>query len=655
MTSPDLSAIVHARVHPGIGIARIGDSENDYLIGPETTEPEPREAADYKDATGALKRQAARFRLYGYDAAGQVVAELTAANAEIDWQVELVNSKAAWYEFQVALDVPEAADPDAAEPSCQRNRAVQDRDSLIIDPGPRSVTGCDTQGPAFDTGTFLGTPVYLGELRTDDAGRLLVLGGRGVSASATGAPPVTFANNEGWHDDTSDGPVTATVRIGGTSIPVDGGWVAVAPPNYAPALKSVRTMYDLLVDLYLQAGWLTRPATVSFTGDVLPILTRLCELQWANHGFATAYGWGGRQHFLDPGYLAQLANPAAEFAEARQLVWNSSRNWDRDGESPVPWPWLYGDTMSLPPVSVRQHSTLSATQYAMMQRWAAGDFLADYDPAAPAAPSSIDQVPLDLQPAALDRAALEFCLADAFHPGCELTWPMRHLTMYSEPFRIRRRESGTPPCMGPLLTYQNVTVEGGPLYEQSPGDLTRWMAVPWQTDTASCRSGYTSALTPAFDPYLPTFWPARVPNHVLTQADYDTVLDTSLPLADRREAFERRAAWLRFLPGDYQLQLATMVSDFGKLGVVAAQPGPTDSPDFPASLQVESDVSFDVPPPPPHRNLLTLHSPEAVAGAEPDLMRALPDLMRALPVPIAPEDVTVADIDLVRRFRRRPR
>ena len=37
----------------------------------------------------------------------------------------------------------------------------------------------------------------------------------------------------------------------------------------------------------------------------------------------------------------------------------------------------------------------------------------------------------------LDKAALHFCLADAFHPGCELTWPMRHASLYSAPFRIR--------------------------------------------------------------------------------------------------------------------------------------------------------------------------------------------------------------------------
>jgi hypothetical protein len=39
------------------------------------------------------------------------------------------------------------------------------------------------------------------------------------------------------------------------------------------------------------------------------------------------------------------------------------------------------------------------------------------------------------------------------------------------------------------------------------------MAVPWQTDTASCRSGYDLS----YDPYVPAFWPARVPNEVLTK------------------------------------------------------------------------------------------------------------------------------------------
>src|SRR5262249_52758409 len=147
-------------------------------------------------------------------------------------------------QFQIALDIPEAA---SAPPSRLRNSTIADRHHLTIDPGPRHISGRDRSGPEyqFDTGCFMDQPVYLGELRTDTHGRLIVLGGRGKSASYTGALAITFANNEGWHDDVSDGPVTAELKLDGRNVPVDPAWVVVAPPNYAPMQKSVRTMWDL--------------------------------------------------------------------------------------------------------------------------------------------------------------------------------------------------------------------------------------------------------------------------------------------------------------------------------------------------------------------------------------------------------------------------
>ena len=217
---PTDQQIVRAAIHPAIGVARVGNSQDEYFYGPEVVHPLPEQPGFYKDETGALKRQAALFRVYGYNAAGQVVAELTADNAEIAWTAHVANTKAAWYEFQIALDIPEAA---TAPPSNLRNADVKGpaRAQLVIDPGPRSITGRNEQGQqyAFDSGQFFGTPVYLGELRTDGAGRLVFLGGRGVSASRDGKPAVTFANNDGWTDDTSDGPVTARVRLGGVELP----------------------------------------------------------------------------------------------------------------------------------------------------------------------------------------------------------------------------------------------------------------------------------------------------------------------------------------------------------------------------------------------------------------------------------------------------
>ncbi len=604
--------VVRAAIHPAIGVARVGDSEEGFFIGPEVDHPPPQEPGSAKDERGALKRQGALFRVYGYNAAGEAVAELTAEDAEVEWTVHVANKKAAWYEFQIALDIPEAAAANAT-PTRLRNQAVTgaDREQLAIDPGPRTISGPGRAGPGyrFDTGTFMGKKVYLGELRTDEAGRLLFLGGRGVSASADGTPPNEFANNEKWHDDVSDGPVTATVTIDGASVPVDPAWVVVAPPNYAPDLTTVRTLYDLLFDSCVQAGRLPFPEQVSFMEHVYPILSRLSELQWVNHGFAAKFGWGGREHLLDPEYLKRLASPLEEHKELRQQIWNAFRDWDRDGESPTPWPWIYGDSMSVPPISPRQHLMLSPTQMRLLELWKEGDFESDLDLDAEPA-RAIEDVPVGEQPATLDRAALAFCLADAFHPGCEVTWPIRHTSMYMSPFRLRHRAIGDPePSFGKILTPDAALSVDGPLYGQSPGSLTRWMAVPWQTDTASCRSGYTMGYDLRYDPYIPTFWAARVPNDVLTRKDYEVVIDETRPLGEREAAFERRAVWLRWLDPEYWKAIAQMVTDFGKLGVVETRPGPADGA-FPASILVESEVTYE------HevdrlRNLHTIHVPEA--------------------------------------------
>src|SRR4051794_20015448 len=104
----DLSEIERIVIHPAIGIARVGNSPDEWFLGPETPGPHPVPPDGFKDATGRIKPQAARFRLYGLDAEDQVVAEVTADNADISWTVHLANTKAAWYDFDIALDIPEA-------------------------------------------------------------------------------------------------------------------------------------------------------------------------------------------------------------------------------------------------------------------------------------------------------------------------------------------------------------------------------------------------------------------------------------------------------------------------------------------------------------------------------------------------------------------
>lgn len=538
----------------------------------------------YRDAAGALKREVAEFRIYGYNAAGHVVRELKVTDGvEVAWNVELANHKAAWYNFELALDIPEG---NTAPPTKRRNAAVVDRKTLSILPGPRSIGGANRSGAeyAFNGGQCFGLEVPLGELRTDGDGRLWVFGGHGKSASKDGLAPTTFANNDGWYDDTSDGPVTARVSVDGVEVPVTPAWVVVAPPNYGPQQKSVRTLYALLTDVAIRAGQLPAPVRPSFRNDILPILSALCNLQWMNAGFAAAFGFGMPQHFLEPRLLWKLSQPTETYAELRRTVANAFRN-GRDGDiSMKPLPWVYGDAMDIPmPPTPRAMCSLTDTQLALLDHWAEGKFLADYDPAFEP-PRHIDQVPLHEQPAMLDKAALEFCLADAFHPGCEVTWPVRHATMYMEPYRWRHRTADNAEReFGSTLTPAEVASYNGPLYAQFPGSITRWMAIPWQTDTASCSSGYDSR----YDPYLPTFWPARVPNQVLSQASYSTVMNTSLSREERLAAFHSRADWDRTLGAGYQQQLSAMVAHFDRQGVVEVRPGVENDPDFPPTMQVE--------------------------------------------------------------------
>jgi len=577
------TTVVRAAIHPALGVARVGDSETEYFIGPEVSRP-PRETPGfYRDATGALKRQAARFRIYGLNAEGKAIAELTADNAEIHWTAHLANKKAAWFEYQLAQDIPEAS---SAQPQLIRNINVRDRASLVIDPGPRHISGRKTHGGkahTFDTGCFFGSPVYLGELRTDEQGRLIVLGGRGKSASADKIRAITFANNEGWHDDISDGPIAATVKYQGRSLKVDPAWVIVAPPNYGPRQQSVRTMWDLMRDVAINAGMLAAPQRPSLQEDILPMFERLSRLQWVNAGFAAAFGWRGSLPVVSLAHLRSVGGPTAAARDSRRSLMNQFRSFARDSTSPVPWPWLYGDAMNLPPPDTpRQFCAISDTQMAQLLQWVNGEFEEGSELA-----SDLRAVSVDRQPDVLDRAALDFCIADAFHPGCEMTWPMRIATMYSAPFRIQHAEPGwVEPDYGVVFDPTLMRLPGGPFCGQLPGGITRWMAVPWQTDTASCRSGYE----PEYDPYVPTFWPARVPNHVLTEAHYEIVMDRSRPLAERLSAFAARAAWVRPLlkTTNYTDQINHMIEQFSDLGVVVPREGLTDDPHFPPEMEVES-------------------------------------------------------------------
>jgi hypothetical protein len=223
---------------------------------------------------------------------------------------------------------------------------------------------------------------------TDELGRLIFLGGKGKSDNPLpGYTLVTFANNPGWHDDTSDGPVSAIVSIDGRSIPVDPAWVVTAPPNYSPDLVTPQTMYDVIRDA--AAGQLLqRPGKPSFTRDILPLLRQFHEAQWVNAGFFVQFGWMGPNDFLRPDLLKKEATPPNgsndPFGEVRRQIFYSFRDPSSNAFEPLKWPPLYGDAFGSfdSPPGPRVGFAVTPTIYKFLQDWMEGNFIGDFDPAA---------------------------------------------------------------------------------------------------------------------------------------------------------------------------------------------------------------------------------------------------------------------------------
>ncbi len=279
------------KIHPAIGISRLGNHPDKFTIGPEIPGGPPVEFVSGKEkpvkafkAEHLIKRQGARFRIYEYNDEGGVlhpVREITAALSDvtkITWMVRLVNRKAA------GLRIFEKGD---------RNQGVP-KDRLIIDSNATPITGVGS-GPIRLQGTFQATHISavgvpLGDLRTDDAGRLIVLGGFGRSFSPKERALQGTFNNDDWCDDTSDGPITATIQFKkkSTSIPVDvPAWVIVGPTDFAPPIANIISLYDIVYDVaHTKFGVHYDPelatGKISFTRHIYPILRRTVNLYWVD-------------------------------------------------------------------------------------------------------------------------------------------------------------------------------------------------------------------------------------------------------------------------------------------------------------------------------------------------------------------------------------
>jgi hypothetical protein len=646
--------IVSYKIHPGLGIARIGNSPTEFYVGPLSPGEVPSPEGGFKDKMGRIKRQAAEFRVFGYNKHGVAVKEITADDADIRWNVHLVNRKAEHFQFAGRWWQSQYPEWYAENPNTPplRNQEVLDPAEraklLVIDPGQREIQGCRMKGEKyrFDDGTF-GPLVYtvvglgdednqftsnsdtikgsrtgninkiykvpgndpgpevakiwakypnqvipplatsakmqvpLGELQTDDKGRLWVLGGLGKSESVMPLNEIGFlnagnyyANNDYWYDDSSDGPVRATVTLkNGTCVEAESAWVLVVPPKYPVAARVLTTLYDIAEETWEKKNGGPKPGKqVSFTRDIYPVLARLQQYHWLN---AAAYrghgpGPGKAGNFLDAQNrpLDWVYRKGEEFSQLKKHVFERLRPPNLLGE-PTPttadtkeslkWasskymPQMSGDGGE---ASVSQDNspqapgpvvgslyvtwlTLTATQYNNFKLWAEDKFDDDWTGSPPEF-VPIWKYPTAQQPAMIDKGALDPCVGGAFYPGIEMTFISTYTDTWSGLCRLDANKF-------------------------KPGDITCWMALPWQADFSECNTNW---------------WPAARPDDVVPEAEYEQILaNYNASMEGGLEAvLANRVPWARGIPSVSPALDNAMVHAWKDFGFIVPKTYPREGP-----------------------------------------------------------------------------
>ncbi len=464
-------------IYPAIGFARVGDlpldlaDRSSYNLGPERPgwrnwPPIGHDLKVRSPTTGVaqIKKQGCRFRVYRRRWVGETCQEdiLDLDHPDVlrvTWRVLVRNCKPVG---------PRIFSTTGGLRNAGRQTDPAARAALILDPGVVHVEGrrsSATLGTTPMPAGFRSSPTAkpiasLGTLATDRKGNLIVFGGEGRAVSdAPGSPgPTGTFNNDDWFDDTCDGSIRAKVELRSGEVirfsSIAPSWVVTAPPDYAPSLPNLVSLWDVLHDLGVRelgtapdiydrsskrfrADW--RP---HFVDDVEPILIATARVRASAAG-ARSHVSKFAEYTAEGGHPAGSKTPAELFAKLRR---------------PPGFEFLPGGSGTMPDLS---EATLTPTQYWAMHQWSRG--LCE--------PGSHQNMPRSHQ---ATRAALEQAVGAAFHPGIEVTHSLADPAWFlSAPFECR--------------------IDPAKL---APGDVTKSMALPWHTDFLACGSNWWPTIRP---------------------------------------------------------------------------------------------------------------------------------------------------------------
>ena len=364
----------------------------------------------------------------------------------------------------------------------------------------------------------------------------------------------------------------------------------VAPPNYGTEPRRAHHVRPPVRPL-CRGGWLPMPRDRVLRQRHPPVPAPAVELQWVNQGFAApcsarAARWISKippfvadwrrlrrrrtqqacrsLGRVAPGHLQRL--PAFRFARLRTSA----------------WPWIYGDAFGTSDDRAEQRARLPSVQQVMLQRWADGDFIGDWAAATPPKTLRRGDTAAAAGDAGQGRAA--FLPRRRFPSGLRDDLAGEPCLDFEKPFRFRLRPGAnrsltTAPAL-PRRSHWSRAVRSS---SRGPESISRGWRLPWQGDTAFCRSGYPPpASTPTYRRSGPRAFPIRcLPRRLRVVMDCARPARFASPLSITVQF--GIAACHR-----HRRAMMKMVADFAHMGVVEARQGIPFDPDFPAMIYVES-------------------------------------------------------------------
>ncbi|WP_419147692.1 CTQ-dependent lysine 6-oxidase LodA [Pseudoalteromonas 'SMAR'] len=575
-------------LHPSVGVARLGNSDGQFYLSPDKIGGLPFEADargnkidhpvyQFKDDQGRIRKQGQPFKIF--DENNQEITLASDNVKSITWTAHVANKKAAWYAFNELQGNLLYGEDNSYHnrQTPKRNAWSEQRQNLIIDPGPRTISGANAKA-IFDKASapanypvsfptkddprpgqncpFQGELVTsLGEMLTDDEGRLVIIGGKG--AAGGNEPLESYGGADTWHDDIADGTVYCTVEFNDGSKVSLSSWIVVGSPDFAPEIVNISNLSDTMFDVAVREqnlcpelysnGEFQSSFVANYDRDIAPIIARIRGYQWVANVQSMSAFFANIFDFKDNSE-ANKANREAYFSYFRQPEdpatvqqtppeqQTNQQLFEHGTEGHLPLMPLNSGSNSVSNAEdniVDKFLTLTQTQYFLLSQWAAGHFSAE---AAPLNPSGKDAFGIHYA----DQASVGNCVGLPMCPGIEVTWSMQNPVVYAAPYVIKDQSNGQGFASG--LDPDRDECEGGGC---QPGDLTKRMACPWQADFFNCTiqnvnftdptvnkinqgSSTDPHMVPAPPSYYSYWWPPQSPWDVLTN-QIDDQAATHLP------------------------------------------------------------------------------------------------------------------------------